>query len=90
MDVFGAEKYLMVQGFTYYGNIYCHKDNPVTVGFLKEEKLHLLPFYDLYTLKSELEKRYVDHFSKTKEKMEKTFKKVIREIDNETEKLFTK
>ena len=57
------------------------------VGFLREEKLCLLPFYDLYHLKKRLEDRYTTHLSKMKEKAEKTFKRVIREIDLEIDKM---
>jgi|TARA_B110000285_G_scaffold235272_1_gene315995 hypothetical protein len=55
MDVLGAERYLQVQGYSYYGNVYAQADSPVTCAFLKEEMLYLLPYYDLYSLKDDLE-----------------------------------
>ena len=49
-DILGAEKYLQVQGYSYYGSIYstCEQKGGTTCGFIKEEMLYLIPFYDLY------------------------------------------
>ena len=49
MDVLGAENYLRVQGYTYYGSVFA--TSKATCGFISEEKLHILPFYDLYAMK---------------------------------------
>jgi hypothetical protein len=106
MDVVGAEKFLQVQGYTYYGCLYASsqqkmpetkkqpptqrqpslvkggKDLAATLGstftsmpdeqgsptsqgraatvsgFIDAKLLHLLPFYDLYVLKDDLQDRY--------------------------------
>lgn len=104
MDVVGAEKFLQVQGYTYYGCLYASsqqkaesrrgatrermpsvtrggRDLAATVGstvtsqpdepnsassarvstvcgFVDAKLLHLLPFYDLYVLKDDLQDRY--------------------------------
>ena len=60
MDVLGAEKFLQVQGFSYYGSAYAtaEKKGGTTCGFIRKELLHLIPFYDLYALKRDLETRY--------------------------------
>ena len=84
MDILGAEKYLQVQGYSYYGNIYC-KSSTSTVGFIKETKLHLIPFYDLYALKKELEDRYENRLKKHVDKLEKdhNLRMVMKEIQSE-------
>ena len=91
MEILAAEKYLMVQGHAYYGNLYCPKtcEQGCTIGFLREDKLNLIPFYDLYLLKSKLEDRYASQLAKMKDKAEKSFKKVIREIDADIDKLLS-
>jgi len=73
MDIFGAEKFLQVQGYTYYGSLYGpdpekgddknkkeikKKKEATTCGFIRKEQLYLIPFYDLYHLKKDLEERY--------------------------------
>lgn len=98
LDVLGAERYLQVQGFSYYGNIYAQSDSNVTCGFIKEELLYLLPYYDLYKLKEDLEAKYYPSpeergkrekggmrgdLYKMKDGAEKHFKKVLREINTE-------
>jgi hypothetical protein len=94
MEVIGAEQFLMVQGHCFYGDVYCHKDTPIgeysSIAFMSKEKLALIPFYDLYILKANLEKRYAENLVKMKEKMERTFKKVIREIEMDIDKMFTR
>ena len=59
-DVLGAERFLQVQGYSYYGSIYstCENNKGTTCGFMKQESLYLLPFYDLYQFKHDLEERY--------------------------------
>ena len=57
LDVIGAERFLQVQGHAFYGSVYAN-DKTVKCGFLKQEKLHLLPYYDLYQLKEDLEEKY--------------------------------
>ena len=86
MDVLGAERYLQVQGYSYYGNVYAQADAHVTCGFLKEEMLYLLPYYDLYSLKDDLEakqKQLNGDLQKIKDRAEKQFKKVLREINSD-------
>ena len=99
LDVLGAERYLQVQGFSYYGNIYAQLESHVTCGFIKEELLYLLPYYDLYKLKEDLEAKYYpsteererrekegikdESLVKMKDKAEKHFKRVLREINAE-------
>lgn len=90
MDVIGAEKYLKVQGYTYYGNAYAQGEATVTCGFMKEESLYLLPFYDLYQLKQDLEHKYTTELPKTKDRAQKYFKKVLREIALEYERTLGK
>jgi hypothetical protein len=91
MDVLGAERYLQVQGYSYYGNVYAQADSPVTCAFLKEEMLYLLPYYDLYRLKEDLDAKYdkddkkqqSGDLQKIKDRAEKQFKKVLREINSD-------
>ena len=69
MDVFGAEKFLQVQGYTYYGCAYStteKKDGGTVCGFLREDLLYLIPFYDLYRLKTDIEKRYQNRCERLK------------------------
>ena len=60
MDLIGVEKFLQVQGYTYYGCAYAQTDEEggTSCGFIKKELLHLIPFYDLYQMKKDLEERY--------------------------------
>ena len=60
MDMIGAEKFLQVQGYSYYGSAYAQTDNEggTSRGFIKKELLYLIPFYDMYQLKKDLEERY--------------------------------
>ena len=59
-DVVGAERFLQVQGYSYYGSIYstCEAKQGTTCGFMNQDSLYLIPFYDLYQFKDDLEKRY--------------------------------
>ena len=90
-----------MQGYSYYGNVYAAKEEvSVTCGFIKEEMLYLLPYYDLYQLKNDLEAKYYpsaeerdrkekegikddQSLVKMKDKAEKHFKRVLREINAE-------
>lgn len=90
MEVFGAEMYLQVQGGTHFGNVYAHADSQATIGFLKAETLQLLPFFDLNILKRDLEEKYAIDLSKMKSNAEKYFKKVVREINTDYERLFNR
>ena len=60
MDLIGVERFLQVQGYTYYGSAYASSEqkNWTTCGFIKKELLYLIPFYDLYQLKKDLEEKY--------------------------------
>lgn len=69
MDIVGAEKFLQVQGYTYYGSLYAAGElnknkmessieQAVKCGFIDQNLLHLIPFYDFYKLKQDLEDRY--------------------------------
>ena len=68
LDVFGLERFLFVQGYSYYGMVYAttnektatkpSSQQTTTCGFIKAEDLSVLPFYDLYRLKEDLEERY--------------------------------
>lgn len=76
MDVFGAEKFLQVQGYSHYGCLYSTAEkkagSTTTCGFIRKEGLQLIPFYDLYALKQALEDRYSNpKYGKT-EKLKKT------------------
>ena len=68
LDVFGLERFFFVQGYSYYGSVYATTNEKTaikppsqqttTCGFIKAEDLSVLPFYDLYRLKEDLEERY--------------------------------
>lgn len=71
-ECYGLHKYLLDKSFEYYGDIYAMsrqvttnpKDKSIiieneiaTTLFLGENKLYLIPFYDLKTIKAESDKR---------------------------------
>ena len=89
MDVIGAERFLQVQGHAFYGSVFAHSDK-TTCGFLKEEKLYLLPYYDLYKLKGNLESIYSKDLQIVRDKSEKKYKQVLREIQNDFENYYRK
>jgi hypothetical protein len=79
LDVFGAEKFLQVQGYSYYGSMYSteQKSGGTTCGFIKQEFLYLLPFYDQYRLKEDLEERYKVRCEKLKKNSHDTYKYIL-------------
>lgn len=90
LDVFGAERFLFVQGFSYFGSIYATApekqpgkpsgNTQTTCGFIKGEDLSLLPFYDLYKLKEDLEERYKSKCEKLKKNTSEHYNYVLRKI----------
>lgn len=80
LDIFGAEKFLQVQGYSYYGCLYATAEKKAngsggtTCGFIKKELLHLIPFYDLYALKHELEARYEKRTDKLRRAVNDNYK----------------
>ena len=60
MYLIGVEKFLQVQGYSYYGCAYAQTDKKggTSCGFIKKELLYLIPFYDLYQMKKDLAERY--------------------------------
>ena len=88
MDIFGAEKFLQVQGYAYYGCAYstAEKEGGTTCGFIRKEQLHLIPFYDLYHLKANLEERYRVKCRKYTEIVKDLYEHALRKINsNENE-----
>jgi len=88
MEIFGCENYLQVQGTSYFGTVFASTN--CTIGFIKEQNLQLIPFYDLYILKEALEKKYANDLSKLSAMCDKNYKKIIREIKSEYDRLFGK
>lgn len=84
MDIIGAEKFLQVQGFAYYGSAYstAEKRGGTTCGFIRKDLLCLIPFYDLYHLKSNLEERYKSKCKKYAEIVKEHYEFALRRIHN--------
>lgn len=88
MDIFGAEKFLQVQGYAYYGCAYStqEKAGGTTCGFIRKEQLYLLPFYDLYNLKKNLEAHYRGRCRKYQDVAKDLYEHALRKINhNENE-----
>ena len=84
LDVLGAEKFLQVQGYSYYGSIYstAEKKGGTTCGFIDENYLYLLPFYDLYKMKEDLQARYKERCDKLKKISSDTYKYLAQKLLN--------
>jgi hypothetical protein len=51
LEAFGEHKYLQNKDYSYYGDIVASDEGITTCFFIKESKLHLIPYYDLIKLK---------------------------------------
>ena len=70
-----------MQGYTHYGSVYASKTGPVTCGFISHTHLYMLPYYDLYKLKEDLEERYRVRCDKLKATTKDKYNYVIRKIN---------